>query len=110
MIQVTDATFQQEVLESPVPVLVDFYADWCAPCRAASPVIDALAEEYAGKIKVVKVNVDTDSAKAGENGVRGIPNFILFKGGQRVSQFVGWAGDQTAQSIREALEAALASN
>lgn len=106
--QVTDETFQQEVLASEVPVLVDFYADWCAPCKAAAPIIEELAKEYAGKIKVVKVNVDTDSARATEQGVRGIPNFIVFNGGQRVAQFVGWNGDVTAQSIRAALDTSLA--
>ena len=106
--QVTDETFQQEVLSSPVPVLVDFYADWCAPCRAAAPTINAIAEEYAGKIKVVKVNVDTDSIRAGEHGVRGIPNFIVFKDGVRVVQFVGW-GEPTGKEIRAALDLALAS-
>jgi thioredoxin 1 len=105
---VTDETFQQEVLSSSVPVLVDFYADWCAPCRAASPTIDAIAEEYAGKVKVVKVNVDSDSIRAGEQGVRGIPNFIVFKGGQKAGQFVGW-GSTTGDEIRAALNAALAS-
>jgi thioredoxin 1 len=106
--QVTDETFQQEVLASTVPVLVDFYADWCAPCRAAAPTIDALAEEFAGRVKVVKVNVDDSSKNAVEQGVRGIPNFIVFKGGQRVAQFVGWH-DKAADEIRAALEAALAS-
>ena len=105
---VTDATFQQEVLDSPVPVLVDFYADWCAPCRNAAPVIEAIAEEYAGKVKVVKVNVDTDNIRAGEQGVRGIPNFIVFNGGQRVAQFVGFS-DTVATTIREALDSTLAS-
>ena len=106
---VTDATFQQEVLASPVPVLVDFYADWCSPCRTAAPIIDEIAVEYEGKAKVVKVNVDTDNVNATNHGVRGIPNFILFKGGQRVAQFVGFS-DTLAQSIREALNEALASN
>ena|SRR5579863_10086925 len=107
--QVTDATFQQEVLQSDVPVLVDFYADWCGPCRAAAPEIAAITEEYAGKIKVVKVDVDTSSKNAVEQQVRGIPNFIIFKGGQRVAQFVGW-GENRAADIRAALETALASN
>jgi|SRR5208283_1732522 len=105
---VTDATFQQEVLASDVPVLVDFYADWCNPCRSAAPVIDEIAAEYEGKAKVVKVNVDTDNINATEQGVRGIPNFILFKGGQRVAQFVGFSATLAA-SIREALDSALAS-
>jgi len=109
MIQVTDETFQQEVLASPIPVLVDFYADWCRPCQMAAPIIDAIAEEYAGKIKVVKVNVDTDNVRAGEQGVRGIPNFIVFNGGQRVAQFVGFT-EAITQTIREALDVALASN
>lgn len=107
--QVTDETFQQEVLASEIPVLVDFYADWCGPCKAAAPVIEAIAEEYAGRVKVVKVDVDTSSKRAVENGVRGIPNFIVFKDGQRVAQFVGF-GEAVAQQIREALNTALASN
>jgi thioredoxin 1 len=106
--QVTDETFQQEVLASEIPVLVDFYADWCGPCKAAAPVIEAIAEEYAGRVKVVKVDVDTSSKRAVENGVRGIPNFIVFKGGLRVAQFVGF-GEAVAQQIREALNTVLAS-
>ena len=109
MTQVTDETFQQEVLASDTPVLVDFYADWCAPCRAASPTIDAIAIEFEGKVKVVKVNVDSSSKFAVENQVRGIPNFIVFKGGKKVAQFVGW-GDKVAEDIRAALTAATASN
>jgi len=103
---VTDANFPQEVLQSEVPVLVDFYADWCNPCRTASPFIDEIAEEYTGRVKVVKVNVDQDSKYAVENNVRGIPNFIVFKGGERVAQFIGWSGDTAAQ-IKAALDAAL---
>lgn len=106
--RVTDETFQQEVLASAIPVLVDFYADWCGPCRAAAPVVEAIAEEYAGRVKTVKVDVDKDSKYALENGVRGIPNFTVFRGGQRVGQVVGF-GDTLAKSIREALDAALAS-
>jgi thioredoxin 1 len=107
--QVTDETFQQEVLASEIPVLVDFYADWCGPCKAAAPVIEAITEEYAGRVKVAKVDVDKDTDKAKEHGVRGIPNFIVFKGGQRVAQFIGW-GENRAEEIRAALETALASN
>jgi thioredoxin 1 len=109
MTQVTDETFQQEVLASDIPVLVDFYADWCAPCRAAAPTIDALAQEFEGKAKVVKVNVDNSSKAALENQVRGIPNFIIFKGGQKIQQFVGWS-TKTAEEIHAALTAATASN
>lgn len=109
MIQVTDETFQQEVLSSDIPVLVDFYADWCAPCRAAAPVIAEIATEFEGKAKVVKVDVDSSSKYAMENQVRGIPNFIVFKGGQKVAQFVGWS-EKSATDIRAALTAATASN
>lgn len=108
MIFVTDETFPQEVLQSELPVLVDFYADWCPPCKASAPAIDAIAEEYAGKIKVVKSNVDQGSKYALENGVRGIPNFVIFKGGQKLQQFVGWA-EGVEKQIREALNAVLTS-
>lgn len=109
MIVVTDENFQQEVLASNIPVLVDFFADWCAPCRAAAPTIDAIAIEFEGQAKVVKVDVDKSSKYAVDNGVRGIPNFIVFKDGQRVAQFVGWS-EKTADDIRAALTAATASN
>jgi thioredoxin 1 len=109
MTQVTDETFQQEVLASDTPVLVDFYADWCAPCRAAAPSIDAIATEFEGKAKVVKVDVDKSSKFAVENQVRGIPNFIVFKGGKKIAQFVGW-NDKVADEIRAALTTATASN
>lgn len=103
---VTDETFQQEVLASEIPVLVDFYADWCRPCQTAAPVIDAIVEEYTGKVKVVKVDVDKDSKYALDYGVRGIPNFIVFKGGERAIQFVGWS-ENRADEIRAALDSAL---
>jgi thioredoxin 1 len=109
MTQVTDETFQQEVLSSDLPVLVDFYADWCGPCKAAAPTIDAIATEFEGKAKVVKLNVDNNTKFAVENQVRGIPNFIIFKGGQKVAQFVGWS-EKVADEIHAALTAALASN
>ena len=85
----TDANFDREVLQSDVPVLVDFWATWCAPCKAIAPLIDAAADEYAGKIKVGKVNVDESQATPGKYGVRGIPTLILFKGGAIVDQIVG---------------------
>jgi thioredoxin 1 len=103
---VTDDTFQQVVFQSQTPVLVDFYADWCAPCRAASPVIEQIAEDYAGRVAVVKSDVDKGSKYALEFGVRGIPNFVIFNGGQKVGQFVGWAAEQETQ-IRAALDALL---
>jgi thioredoxin 1 len=85
----TDANFDREVLQSDVPVLVDFWATWCAPCKAIAPLIDAAADEYAGKVKVGKVNVDENQATPGKYGVRGIPTLILFKGGAVVDQIVG---------------------
>ena len=77
-LEVTDATFDKEVLQSSTPVLVDFWAEWCGPCRALTPTVDAVALEYAGTLKVVKVNVDDNPATAGHYMVRSIPALLLF--------------------------------
>ncbi|WP_305045248.1 thioredoxin [Geoalkalibacter sp.] len=89
VVQLTDDSFEGEVLKSSTPVLVDFWASWCAPCKAISPVVDGLAAEYEGRVKIAKLNVDENPATPGQYGVRGIPTLILFKDGQVVDQVVG---------------------
>jgi len=86
---VSDDNFETEVLKSPLPVLLDLWAPWCGPCRAIAPIVDELAGEYAGKLKVVKMNVDENPRTPSRYGVRGIPNLILFKNGEVQQQIVG---------------------
>jgi thioredoxin 1 len=87
--QVSDESFDKEVLQADLPVLIDFWAPWCGPCKAIAPVVAELAKEYDGKLKVVKMNVDDNPQTPSKYGVRGIPNLILFKGGQVRDQIVG---------------------
>lgn len=89
MVTLTEANFEQEVLQSPLPVLVDFWAEWCAPCRMLTPVLEELASEYNGKAKIGKVNVDDSQLLATRYGIRSIPTLLLFKGGEVVGQIVG---------------------
>ena len=98
----TDATFDKDVLNSDVPVLVDFWAEWCGPCRMMTPTVDAIANDYAGKVKVGKVNVDENGGTAMRYNVRGIPTLLLFKGGQIVEQKVGAVGKPELQKMIEA--------
>ena len=86
---ITDNSFETEVLKSAVPVLVDFWATWCGPCRALSPKLEELSGTYDGKVKFVKLDVDQNPETAGRFGIRGIPTVILFKNGQMVDQLVG---------------------
>ncbi len=87
--EVTDANFDQEVLQSATPVLIDFWAPWCGPCRAIAPIVEELAREHAGKLKVVKLNVDDNPQTPARYGVRGIPNLLVIKNGQVAEQIVG---------------------
>ena len=86
---VADDTFEHEVLKSSTPVLIDFWAPWCAPCRAIAPIVEELSATYAGKLKVVKMNVDDNPKTPSRYGVRGIPNLILFQNGEVKEQIVG---------------------
>ena len=88
-IAVTDSDFEQEVLEAETPVLVDFWAEWCAPCKMVAPVLEDLAIEYDGKIKFTKVDVDSNPQTAMKYGIRSIPTLLVFKGGSPVDQVVG---------------------
>ena len=95
IIEVSDANFEQEVLQSEQPVLVDFWAAWCGPCKALAPAVDQVASEYAGKLKVAKVDVDRNTATAMRFGIRGIPALLVFKGGKVVDQIVGYVPKET---------------
>ncbi len=99
-VTLTDATFDAEVLKAAEPVLVDFWAAWCGPCRIQGPIVEKLSEEFAGKVKIGKLDVDANPANAQKYGVMSIPTIILYRGGQVVEQMVGL---QTEQALREKL-------
>ena len=88
--EVTDSSFESEVLKSPTPVLVDFWAPWCGPCRMVAPVVEELSSEYDGKVKFVKLNTDENVATASRYGIRSIPTLLVFKQGQPVGQIIGF--------------------
>ena len=87
---VTDGTFETEVLKSDKPVLVDFWAPWCGPCRMVAPVVEELSEEYGGKVKFFKLNTDDNVNTAATYGIRSIPTLLMFKGGQPIDQIIGF--------------------
>ena len=95
----TDASFDKDVLNAEVPVLVDFWAEWCGPCRMMAPTVDQVATDYAGKVKVGKLDVDSNQQTASRYGIRGIPTLLLFKGGQIVEQKVGAIGKPEFQKM-----------
>lgn len=102
-VEITDATFQSEVIDSRQPVLVDFWAPWCGPCRQIAPLVEQLAGEYAGSVKVGKVNIDESRDWAEKYGITSIPTLLIFKGGEIVDRFVGIPHKSRLQ---EALDAA----
>ena len=95
----TDSSFESDVISADTPVLVDFWAQWCGPCKAIAPILDDLAQQYAGKVKIVKLDVDSNPATPPKFGVRGIPTLILFKNGQVQATQVGMIGKSELASF-----------
>ena len=99
---ITDASFEQDVLKASTPVLVDFWAEWCGPCKALAPKLEELATEMSGKVTITKINIDENPATPAKYGVRGIPTLIIFKDGKEVDQLVGnYPKDKIADLLRK---------
>jgi thioredoxin 1 len=105
IVPLTQENFPKEVLQSPTPVLVDFWAEWCGPCKMIAPVLDELAEEYQGRLKIGKVNIDEQQALAAEYGIRAIPTLLLFNQGQVADQIVGLRSKRDLKASFERLAA-----
>ena len=103
-VNVSDSNFDDEVMKAAMPVLVDFWAEWCGPCRMQNPILEELAKEFEGKVKIAKLNVDENPNTAGKFGVMSIPTMMLFKGGQSVKQWIGVQSKETlAREFNNAL-------
>jgi thioredoxin 1 len=100
---ITNENFESEVVNSPIPVLIDFWAEWCGPCRMIGPVIDQLAAEYEGRVKVGKINVDKEAALSDRHGIVSIPTLIVYKDGSPVQQKVGAASKQDIEGLFKGL-------
>ena len=100
----TDATFEQDVLQSDMPVMVDFWAPWCGPCRMVAPVVEELSDDYDGRVKFVKLNTDDNPQVSGKFGIRSIPTLLIFKGGEKVGEVVGF---RPKSDLSKRLDAAL---
>jgi len=98
---VSDSSFEAEVIKSDLPVLVDFWAEWCAPCRMMTPIVEAVAGKFVGKAKIVKVNVDENQSVTQRFGIKGIPTMIVFKGGKEAERLVGATNEQAVARIIE---------
>jgi thioredoxin 1 len=97
--EVSDGTFERDVLGSDVPVVVDFWAEWCPPCRALAPTFEELAQQYAGRVRFVKLNVDENSGVSQRYGIKGIPTLLFFDGGREAERVVGASGKETLARI-----------